>query len=274
MSHVPSGSPREVLRRDRHAPVHRRRRRERGRRARGALFGISARGSSRRRRSRPSWRRSGRTSCATRVRAAEPAHDGLRAVRGERLRGHRPDQPRLPARRDRAAGFTAGTACARTSRSARSARTPRACCSRSHASTSRVPRFLVEGLKRRLGGSLRGPQGRGSRAWRSSRHRRRARLALAQADPPARTRARRRRGPRSACRDADASPADAVADADAVVLATNHSAFATPDARADRRPRGPDGDRRGPWDSFGTAQVSPPSPRSPARAPPRRRTPA
>ena len=38
------------------------------------------------------------------VRAAEPADDGLRAVRRERVRRDRPDQPRLPPRRDRAAG--------------------------------------------------------------------------------------------------------------------------------------------------------------------------
>ena len=37
------------------------------------------------------------------VRAAEPADDGLRAPRRERLRRHRADQPRLPARRDGAA---------------------------------------------------------------------------------------------------------------------------------------------------------------------------
>ena len=37
------------------------------------------------------------------VRAAQPADDGVRAVRRERVRGDRPDQPRLPARRDRAA---------------------------------------------------------------------------------------------------------------------------------------------------------------------------
>ena len=37
------------------------------------------------------------------VRAAQPADDGGRAVRRERVRGDRPDQPRLPARRDRRA---------------------------------------------------------------------------------------------------------------------------------------------------------------------------
>ena len=71
-----------------------------GERRRGPLRGASARRSCRRRRCRPSWPRSGRTSCATRVRAAQPADDGLRAVRRERLRGHRPHQPRLSARRD------------------------------------------------------------------------------------------------------------------------------------------------------------------------------
>jgi hypothetical protein len=37
------------------------------------------------------------------LRAAEPPHDGRRAVRRERLRDHRPHQPRLPPRRDGAA---------------------------------------------------------------------------------------------------------------------------------------------------------------------------
>ena len=38
------------------------------------------------------------------VRAAQPPDDGVRAVRGERVRRDRPDQPRLPARRDRGPG--------------------------------------------------------------------------------------------------------------------------------------------------------------------------
>ena len=37
------------------------------------------------------------------LRPAQPADDGLRAARRERVRGDRPDQPRLPARRHRAA---------------------------------------------------------------------------------------------------------------------------------------------------------------------------
>ena len=54
----------------------------------------------------------------------EPADDGLRALRRERLRRHRADQPRLPARRDGAARASPpAPACARTSRSPRSART-------------------------------------------------------------------------------------------------------------------------------------------------------
>ena len=53
----------------------------------------------------------------------EPADDGLRALRRERLRGHRPDQPRLPARRDaRSRASPPARACARTSPSPRSAR--------------------------------------------------------------------------------------------------------------------------------------------------------
>ena len=83
------------------------------------------------------------------VRAAQPADDGLRAVRRERLRGDRPDQPRLPARRDRARpGSPPAPACARTSPSPRSARARPACCWPSRACTRRVPLFLVEGLKR------------------------------------------------------------------------------------------------------------------------------
>ena len=66
-----------------------------------------------------------------------------------------------------------------------------------------VPLFLVEGIKRRIGGCS--PQGRGARADLQARHRRRARLALAEADPAARARARRRRRLRPACADADAA---------------------------------------------------------------------
>ena len=42
------------------------------------------------------------------VRAAQPPDDGVRAVRRERVRGDRPDQPRLPARRDRQPGPDGG----------------------------------------------------------------------------------------------------------------------------------------------------------------------
>ena len=53
---------------DRHPPVHHRRRRRGVGPGRGrAVRGRSARRSSRRRRPRPSWRRSGRTSCGTRT---------------------------------------------------------------------------------------------------------------------------------------------------------------------------------------------------------------
>ena len=72
------------------------------------------------------------------LRAAEPADDELRAVRRERVRGDRPDQPRLPARRDRdRRGSPPARACARTSRSPRSARARPGCCWRCRACTSR-----------------------------------------------------------------------------------------------------------------------------------------
>ena len=56
----------------------------------------------------------------------------------ERVRGDRPDQPRLPARRDRRArAHRRAPACARTSPSPRSARARRACCWPSRACTRR-----------------------------------------------------------------------------------------------------------------------------------------
>ena len=80
----------------------------------------------------------------------------------------------------------------------------RACCSRSRASTSRVPLFLVEGIKRRARQPLASRKVAVLGLAFKARHRRRARLALAQADPPARARAGRRRRPRPARRHADA----------------------------------------------------------------------
>ena len=137
------------------------------------------------------------------VRAAEPADDGLRALRRERVRGHRPDQPRLPARRDRAAAASPpARACARTSRSARSARNAPGmllAVSRVNETRAAVPRRGDQAPARRPARA----QGRRARARVQGRHRRRARLALAQADPPARARAGRRRRPRPGRGDAD-----------------------------------------------------------------------
>ena len=148
---------RALLRGDRHAAVHRRRRR---------------RGLGRARRARCSSR-SGRRSCRRRPVEAELAKiwtnilryamfalpnlpdDGVRAVRRERLRGHRPHQPRLSPRRDAAAGLHRGDVPAQglhLLRGALPAPGMLLAVSRVHES---VPLFLVEGLKRRLG-SLRG----------------------------------------------------------------------------------------------------------------------
>ena len=67
-----------------------------------------------------------------------------------------------------------------------------------------VPLFLVDGVKRRLGGALRERKVAVLGPGLQARHRRRARLALAQADPAARARAGRRRGARPGRGDADA----------------------------------------------------------------------
>ena len=111
------------------------------------------------------------------VRAAQPADDGLRAVRRERLRGHRPHQPRLPARRDRRCRASPpGRACARTSRSSEErSNAPGMLLAVSRVNES-VPLFLVEGAEAppRLAARA---QGRGPRPGVQGRHRRRARLA-------------------------------------------------------------------------------------------------
>ena len=125
------------LDRDRDAAVHRRRgRRGLGRARRGAVRAA-------RRADRPDHAGAGRARqdldqhpALRHLRAAQPADDGLRALRRERLRGHRADQPRLSARRDGAARASPpAPACARTSRSPRSARTPPGCCSPSRGCT-------------------------------------------------------------------------------------------------------------------------------------------
>ena len=94
----------------------------------------------------------------THVRAAEPADDGLRALRRERVRGDRPDQPRLPARRHRAAGADRRHLPAQGLRVLRGAlERARACCSRSRASTSRC---RCSWSRASSGGSARSPTAR------------------------------------------------------------------------------------------------------------------
>ncbi len=120
---------------DRHAAVHhRRRRRPLGRGRRGAVRRL-------RRADRADHARAGRARedlgehpALHELRAAQPADDGLRALRGERLRGDRPDQPRLPARRHRPAGPDRRDLPAQGLRLLRGAlRTRPGCCSRSRA---------------------------------------------------------------------------------------------------------------------------------------------
>ena len=82
----------------------------------------------------------------------EPADDGLRALRRERVRRHRPDQPRLPARRHGAARVSPAGTCLRKdfafSEEKSNAPGMLLGVSRVHES---VPLFLVDGIKRRLG---------------------------------------------------------------------------------------------------------------------------
>ena len=120
-----------------------------------------------------------------------------------------------------------------------------------------VPLFLVDGVKRRLGGGLRerkvavlGPRVQ-------ARHGRRARLALAQADPAARARAGRRRGPRPGRGDADARASRRrSATPTSSIVATNHSAFSRPEAlRAIAERAGADCLVVDPWNALGTGQV-------------------
>ena len=119
-------------------------------------------------------------------------------------------------------------ACARTSRSARSARPRRGCCWPSRACTSRVPLFLVEGLKRRLGLAAR-PQGRGPRAWPS----RPTPTTSATRWPTSSSGCSSASWPTSRCTTRTSQTPtqsfdEAVLDADAVVIATNHSEFRGP----------------------------------------------
>ena len=116
------------------------------------------------------------------VRAPEPPDDGLRALRRERVRGDRPDQPRLPARRHRAAGLH------RRHLPAQGLRVLRGAVQRAGHAARRlarprerpaVPRGGHQAAARRPAR----PQGRRARARLQGRHGRRARLAVAQAHP-------------------------------------------------------------------------------------------
>ena len=157
------------------------------------------------------------------LRAAQPPDDGLRAVRRQRLRGHRPDQPRLPPRRHRAAGPD------RRNLPAQGLRVLRGALARPGDAAGRLARQRVRAAVPRRGrqaaaGRPVGPQGRRARAGLQGRHRRRARLAGAQADATARARAGRRGG-RTTRMVATPTQSfdDAVSGADAVVVATNHA---------------------------------------------------
>ena len=186
-------------------------------------------------------------------------------LRRERLRGHRPHQPRLPARRDRAAGPDRRHLPAQGLRLLRGALERAGHAARRLArATSRCRCSSSRACKRRLGSAQR-PQGRGARAGLQARHRRRARLAGPQARAPARARAGRRRRARPARRRRRRSRSTTPSrDADAVVVATNHSSSTAPARlRRDRRA----GRRRVRWSSIpGTASAprrcSPTAPRS------------
>ena len=109
------------------------------------------------------------------LRAPQPADDGLRELRGQRVRGHRPDQPRLsraaasPCRDDRRHVPAQGLRLLRGAFHA-----PGMLLAVSRVNEG-VPLFLVEGIKRPSAASL--AQGRGARPDLQARHRRRARLA-------------------------------------------------------------------------------------------------
>ena len=166
------------------------------------------------------------------VRAAEPADDGLRAYGANVF-----DVIEL-INRDYPRGGIADAGADRRHLPAQGLRVlrgalerARACCWPSRACTRRVPLFLVEGIKRRLGGSLRERRVAVLGLAFKARHRRPARLAVAQADPAARARAGRRRGRTTRVVATPTEPfEDAVSGADVVVVATNHSEYSTPDA--------------------------------------------
>ena len=163
------------------------------------------------------------------LRPPEPADDELRAVRRERLRGDRPDQPRLPARRDRDARPH------RRDVSAQGLRVLGGALERAGHAAGRVarererPALPGRGDQERLG-SLQGKEGRRARPHVQAQLRRPARLArrsswcaCSNASSP-RSRLTTRTRPPPPTRSQDA-----VSGAAAVVVATNHDEFAEPE---------------------------------------------
>ena len=227
--------------------------------ARRGCSSRSARRSCRPRRCRPSWRRSGPTSCATRrsrcpnllmmdcERHGANVFDVIELINRDYPRGGMA-QP----------GLTAGT-CLRkdfTFSEERSSAPGDAARGLARArDRAAVPRRRRQAPARRI--AARAPRG-GARARLQARHRRRARLAVAQADPAARARAGRRRrcttrvvatptrslrGRRRAAPTSSSSPP--------TTARTSTAGAAARDRRA-RRPRLPVVD---PWNALGTAQV-------------------
>ncbi|CAA9516862.1 MAG: UDP-glucose/GDP-mannose dehydrogenase, partial [uncultured Solirubrobacteraceae bacterium] len=194
----------QVLRGDRLAAVHRGRgRKALGRGGRRAVRGL-------RRAHRPDDAGPGRAGedldqhhAVRDVRAAEPADDGLRAVRRQRLRRHRAHQPRLSARGHGPARLHGRHLPAEGLRVLRGA------LARSRHASRRLARQRVGAAVPRRGHGppprhARQPEGRRPRPGVQGRDRRRARFPGPQARTPARAGARGRRDPRSARHDADA----------------------------------------------------------------------
>ena len=179
------------------AAVHHRRHRPALRRARGrAVPGV-------RRRDRADDAGAGRARedldqhpALRRVRDPEPADDERRAVRRERVRRDRADQPRLPARRHEGAGAH------RRHLPAQGLHLLRGALERARHAARRLARARVDAAVPRRGAQdapgriAARREDRRARPHLQARHRRHARLAVREADPPARARARARRATR------------------------------------------------------------------------------